>query len=107
MMALQRIDLRHQVHIGAEFTRAPLRASGLGSDTPPGSCIADLGPNGEILFEGKVYKSPSAFSVHVKRKVNPGRKVRAHDKPWVAHRCERDVAAMSPSAKVAAALGGG
>ena len=35
---------------------------------------ADLGPGGEIIFEGTQFKSPSAFSVHVKRKQNPGRK---------------------------------
>lgn len=35
---------------------------------------ADLGPGGEIIFEGLQFKSPSAFSVHVKRKQNPGRK---------------------------------
>lgn len=35
---------------------------------------ADLGPGGEIIFEGAQFKSPSAFSVHVKRKQNPGRK---------------------------------
>jgi hypothetical protein len=35
---------------------------------------ADLGAGGEIIFEGTQFKSPSAFSVHVKRKQNPGRK---------------------------------
>ena len=32
---------------------------------------ADLGPTGEIIFEGQFFKSPSAFSVFVKRKVRP------------------------------------
>ena len=32
---------------------------------------ADLGPAGEIIFEGQFFKSPSAFSVFVKRKVCP------------------------------------
>lgn len=31
---------------------------------------ADLGPNGEIIFEGQHFKSPSAFSVYVKRKAS-------------------------------------
>lgn len=43
---------------------------------------ADLGPGGEIIFEGLQFKSPSAFSVHVKRKQNPGRKA---DDGWYAH----------------------
>jgi hypothetical protein len=30
---------------------------------------ADLGATGEIVFEGQFFKSPSAFSVFVKRKV--------------------------------------
>jgi hypothetical protein len=34
----------------------------------------ELGPHGEIWFEGRTFRSPSAFSVHVKRKVNPTRK---------------------------------
>lgn len=42
---------------------------------------ADLGPGGEIIFEGQQFKSPSAFSVHVKRKQNPGRKA---DDGWYA-----------------------
>lgn len=33
--------------------------------------LADLGSNGEIIFEGQYFKSPSAFSVFVKRKVRP------------------------------------
>ena len=34
--------------------------------------LADLGPAGEIIFEGQFFKSPSAFSVFVKRKVRGG-----------------------------------
>lgn len=30
--------------------------------------------SGAIVFEGKKFKSPSAFSVFVKRKLNPARK---------------------------------
>ena len=41
----------------------------------------DLLPNGEILFEGKTFRSPSAFSVYVKRKVNPSRKA---DDGWTS-----------------------
>ena len=44
---------------------------------------ADLGPGGEIIFEGQQFKSPSAFSVHVKRKQNPGRKA---DDGWYAQK---------------------
>ena len=42
---------------------------------------ADLKPSGEIAFEGKVFRSPSAFSVYVKRKVNPSRKA---DDGWTS-----------------------
>ncbi|CAL8466428.1 g5964 [Coccomyxa elongata] len=43
--------------------------------------FADLGPAGEIIFEGQFFKSPSAFSVFVKRKVNPSRKA---DDGWTS-----------------------
>lgn len=43
--------------------------------------LADLLPTGEILFEGKTFRSPSAFSVFVKRKVNPSRKA---DDGWTS-----------------------
>ncbi len=39
-------------------------------DDSAGVCMpADLGATGEIVFEGQFFKSPSAFSVFVKRKV--------------------------------------
>ena len=36
--------------------------------------VADLSARGELLWEGRVFESPSAFSIAVKRRVNPGRK---------------------------------
>jgi len=36
--------------------------------------VADLSGRGEILWDGRVFESPSAFSIAVKRRVNPGRK---------------------------------
>ncbi|KAK9787109.1 hypothetical protein WJX73_001287 [Symbiochloris irregularis] len=43
--------------------------------------FADLTETGEIVFEGRVFRSPSAFSVYVKRKVNPSRKA---DDGWTS-----------------------
>ncbi|CAD7700434.1 unnamed protein product [Ostreobium quekettii] len=40
---------------------------------------ADLGDNGDILFEGCTFTSPSAFSLYVKRKANP---VKRSDDGW-------------------------
>jgi hypothetical protein len=40
------------------------------------------------LFEGKVFKSPSAFSVYVKRKVNPSRKA---DDGWTSVKYENQL----------------
>ncbi|KAL3140810.1 hypothetical protein ABBQ32_005353 [Trebouxia sp. C0010 RCD-2024] len=76
------------------FTLQPLIAQGI---LHPGdnrlSCavggidyFADLGPGGEIIFEGQQFKSPSAFSVHVKRKQNPGRKA---DDGWTSVKYHR------------------
>lgn len=42
---------------------------------------ADLTDNGEIVFEERTFRSPSAFSVYVKRKVNPSRKA---DDGWTS-----------------------
>lgn len=39
------------------------------------SAIPDLGRNGEIFFEGVVFSSPSAFSLYVRRKINPSRRI--------------------------------
>ncbi|KAK9845836.1 hypothetical protein WJX81_003853 [Elliptochloris bilobata] len=71
------------------FTLGPLVVHGaLQPGTDRLSCsvggveyFADLGPNGEILFEGQAFRSPSAFSVYVKRKVNPSRKA---DDGWTS-----------------------
>ena len=35
---------------------------------PPHPSEIDLGNDGSIIFEGYIFKSPSAFSVYVKRK---------------------------------------
>ena len=43
--------------------------------------LIDLGENGEIVFQGLTFKSPSAFSVHVKRIFNPTRKA---DDGWTS-----------------------
>lgn len=40
------------------------------------------------MFEGKLFKSPSAFSVYVKRKVNPGRKA---DDGWTSVKYKGEV----------------
>ena len=36
-------------------------------------CIADLKSDGTIFFESEAFRSPSSFSVFVKRKLNPRR----------------------------------
>ena len=39
---------------------------------------AELRESGVIRFEGNTFESPSAWSIFVKRKLNPGKKVRRH-----------------------------
>ncbi|GMH45982.1 hypothetical protein BSKO_13946 [Bryopsis sp. KO-2023] len=43
--------------------------------------LADLGRNGEIFYEGLSFNSPNTFSLYVKRKCNPSRKV---DDGWAS-----------------------
>lgn len=53
--------------------------------------IAELGPGGEISFEGQVFRSPSAFSVFVKRKSNPNRKA---DDGWTSVKYRQNILSM-------------
>eukprot|EP00884_Botryococcus_braunii_P005436 jgi/Botrbrau1/14894/Bobra.0248s0011.2 len=66
---------------GKDYKFGPLVAQGL---MEPGKAVlscsvsgkdhfADLGTSGEILFNGEIFTSPSAFSVYIKRLHNPKR----------------------------------
>ncbi|CAD7704969.1 unnamed protein product [Ostreobium quekettii] len=46
---------------------------------------ADLGSNGQILFEGLEFSTPSSFSLYIKRKQNPARKA---DDGWTSVKYE-------------------
>ncbi|KAK9812968.1 hypothetical protein WJX72_006606 [[Myrmecia] bisecta] len=77
------------------YTLQPLVAAGILEAGPDRlSCsvggtefFAELGSQGEIVFEGTTFRSPSAFSVFVKRKVNPTRKA---DDGWTSVKYDGD-----------------
>ena len=61
----------HWQQLGSVGRTVGLYALGVSRLRPERVCkLADLGPVGEIIFEGQFFKSPSAFSVYVKRKVS-------------------------------------